>query len=169
MLGFLGRFWTPIVHVTPLETPFGLVIPLFTIPITRHYNYTQLFLMRLRVYTIIVLTRTELQSLIPLLHDIHSLCALHFNAYCTTAHKVSYYNHLAHSCTGWLLSYQLLCRIITHTSPLNTSKLSPRSHSVISLLITNFSWELPRTICVGLLPRTNWTGLKASLYIAELR
>jgi hypothetical protein len=73
---------------------------------------------------------------------IHSLRALHFNPYCTTAHKVAYYNHLAHSCTGWLLSYQLLCRIITHISPLNTSKLVPRSHSAISLLITNSSREL---------------------------
>jgi hypothetical protein len=100
---------------------------------------------------------------------IHSFRALRFNLYCTTAHKVSYYNHLAHSCTGWLLSYQLLCRIITHTSPLSTSKLSPRSHSAISLLITNSSQGLPRTIRVGLLPRTNWTGLIASLYIAELR
>jgi hypothetical protein len=47
----------PTVHVTPLETPFGLVIPLFTIPITHHYNCTQLFPTRLRIYTIIVLTR----------------------------------------------------------------------------------------------------------------
>jgi hypothetical protein len=110
-------------------------------------NYTSL-----QLHTIISYAVTRLHNYSPYtfvtavtystLAHIHSLHALHFNPYCTTAHKVSYYNHLAHSCTGWLLSYQLRCRIITHTSPLNTSKLSPRSHSAISLLITNPSWEL---------------------------
>jgi hypothetical protein len=38
----------------PLNTPFGLVIGLFTIPITRHSNLTQLSITRLRVYTIII-------------------------------------------------------------------------------------------------------------------
>jgi hypothetical protein len=64
----LDQFWPPIVHVTPLETPFGLLIPLFTIPITRHYNRSQLSTTRLRVYTIIIITLPWLQSLIPLLH-----------------------------------------------------------------------------------------------------
>jgi hypothetical protein len=39
----------PIVHVTPLKTPFGLVIPLFTIPIRRHYNHN--YLLRGCVFT----------------------------------------------------------------------------------------------------------------------
>jgi hypothetical protein len=43
-------FW----RVMPLRTPCGLLIPLFTIPITRHYNHTQLSITRLRVYTIII-------------------------------------------------------------------------------------------------------------------
>jgi hypothetical protein len=110
----------------------------------------------LQLHTIISYAVTRLHKYSPYtyvttvtystLARIHSLRALRFNPYCTTAHKVSYYNHLAHSCTGWLLSYQLLCRIIIHTSHLNTSKLSPRSHSAISLLVTDCSRELPRTV-----------------------
>jgi glucose-6-phosphate-specific signal transduction histidine kinase len=68
MLGVYLISSAPIVHVTPLETPFGLVIPFITIVITRNYNHTQLFLTRLRVYTVIILTRSWLQSLSPLLH-----------------------------------------------------------------------------------------------------
>jgi hypothetical protein len=42
--------------------------PFITIPVTSNYNHTQLFLTLLRVYTIIILTRSWLQSLITLLH-----------------------------------------------------------------------------------------------------
>jgi hypothetical protein len=48
----------PVVHVTPLETPFGLVISVFTISITRHYNCSQLSITWLRVYTIIIVIRS---------------------------------------------------------------------------------------------------------------
>jgi hypothetical protein len=163
MLGVLDLFWPPIVRVSSLETPFGFVIPLFTIAITRHYNHTQLFLTRLRVYTVIVLTRSWLQSLSPLLHRLHSLPALHSNSYCTIAHKVTYvrnYHHLARSCTGWLLSYQLLCRIITHTLHLNTSKLSPRSHSANSLFLTNSSRELTELSPTKNSTELNWLMLR---------
>jgi hypothetical protein len=67
-----------------------------TIPITRHYNHSQLSITLLRVYTIIILIRSRLQSLITLLHIY----------------------------TGWLLSYQLLSQIVTHfpcLSPIETS------------------------------------------------
>jgi hypothetical protein len=55
-------------RVTPLKTPFGLVIPFITIAITRHYNHSQLSITLLHVYTIIILIRSRLQSLIPLSH-----------------------------------------------------------------------------------------------------
>jgi hypothetical protein len=42
--------------------------PFITIPVTRNYIHSQLFLTLLRVYTIILLTRSWLQSLITLLH-----------------------------------------------------------------------------------------------------
>jgi hypothetical protein len=58
---FLGVYLissAPIVHLTPLKTPFGLLISLFTIPITRHYNRSQLSTTRVRVYTIIIITHS---------------------------------------------------------------------------------------------------------------
>jgi hypothetical protein len=72
----------------------------------------------------------------------HSLRALHSNLYCTIAHKVSYYNHLVDSCTGWLLSYQLLCRIITLFPASHFPCLSPIETSIVGLLLTNCSREL---------------------------
>jgi hypothetical protein len=54
-------------RVTRLKTPLGLVIGLFTI-LARNYNRSQLSTTRLRVYTIIIVTRSYLRSLIPLLH-----------------------------------------------------------------------------------------------------
>jgi hypothetical protein len=50
MLGVLARFWPIIVQVTPLKTPFGLVTPFITIPITRSCNHTQLLLTPLHNY-----------------------------------------------------------------------------------------------------------------------
>jgi hypothetical protein len=67
-LGFLARFCPIIVQVTPLKTPFGLVTPFMTIPITRSYSHTQLLLTPLRGYTITILARSCLQSLIARLH-----------------------------------------------------------------------------------------------------
>jgi hypothetical protein len=50
MLGVLTRFCPIIVQVTPLKTPFGLVTPFITIPITRRCNHTQLLLTPLHNY-----------------------------------------------------------------------------------------------------------------------
>jgi hypothetical protein len=65
---FLARFCPIIVQVKPLKTPFGLVTPFITIPITRSYNHTQLLLTPLRSYTVTILARLCLQSLIARLH-----------------------------------------------------------------------------------------------------
>jgi hypothetical protein len=51
-----------------IEDAVRIVNSFITIPITRNYNHTQLFLTLLRVYTIIILTRSWLKSLIPRLH-----------------------------------------------------------------------------------------------------
>jgi hypothetical protein len=75
-------------RVTPLKTPFGLVIPLlqsqshvttithnYFLAVTRLHNYTP--------YTFVTtITYSTLARL-------HSLRALHSNLYCTIAHKVS--------------------------------------------------------------------------------
>jgi hypothetical protein len=50
MLGVLARFCPISVHVTPHETPFGLVTPFITIPFTRSCNHTQLLLTPLHSY-----------------------------------------------------------------------------------------------------------------------
>jgi hypothetical protein len=50
MLGILARFCPIIVQVTPLKTPFGLVTPFITIPITRSCSHTQLLITPLHNY-----------------------------------------------------------------------------------------------------------------------
>jgi hypothetical protein len=50
------------------EDAVRIVTSFISIPITRNYNHSQLFLTLLRVYTLVILARSELQSLIPLLH-----------------------------------------------------------------------------------------------------
>jgi hypothetical protein len=55
-LGVLDKFWPPIVRVTSLKTPFGLVIPLFTI-LARNYIHSQLFISLCHIYTAYNLTR----------------------------------------------------------------------------------------------------------------
>jgi hypothetical protein len=55
--GLLDQFWPPIVLVTPLKTPVGLLITLLQSSPSRNYNHSQLFLTLLRVYTSIILTR----------------------------------------------------------------------------------------------------------------
>jgi hypothetical protein len=50
MLGVYLIGSAPTVHVTPLETPFGLVIPFITI-LARNYNYSQLFITLCYLYT----------------------------------------------------------------------------------------------------------------------
>jgi hypothetical protein len=71
----LARFCPIIVQVRPLKTPFGLVTPFITIPITRSYNHTQLLLTPLRGYTVTILARLCLQPLIARLHRwLSTLC-----------------------------------------------------------------------------------------------
>jgi hypothetical protein len=125
MLGVLDQFWPRIVRVTPPKTPFGLLISLFTVPVTLNYSHSSLIyyaVTRLHSYSRYTCVTTVTYSILA---RIHSLQTLHSNLYCTIAHKVSYYNHLVHSCTGWLLSCQLLCRIITHFPSSHFPCLSP--------------------------------------------
>jgi hypothetical protein len=56
--GFLNQFWPPIVPCYSTEDAVRIVNSFITIPITRNYNHPQLFLTLLRVYTIIILTRS---------------------------------------------------------------------------------------------------------------
>jgi hypothetical protein len=55
-------YWTtsnhPLYGVTPLKTPFGLLIPFITIPVTRNYIHLQLFLTLCHIYTAYNLTRS---------------------------------------------------------------------------------------------------------------
>jgi hypothetical protein len=55
-------------RVTPLKTPFGLLIPFITIPITSNYIHSQLFLTLLRVLHNYNPPCSLLKSLIPFLH-----------------------------------------------------------------------------------------------------
>jgi hypothetical protein len=72
-------------RVTPLKTPFRLVISLLQSSPTRNNNHSQLFITLCHIYTAYNHTRSWLQSLITHLHIY----------------------------TGWLLSYQLLSQITT--------------------------------------------------------
>jgi hypothetical protein len=96
------------------------------------------------------------------------------------------YNHLFHSCTGRLLSYQFLSQIITHcrTRKVFSSHCEPtaisssRLHSLVELLPKNSLIELLlnhwllhshsgncflRTALVELLPKTNCLDISVSL------
>jgi hypothetical protein len=70
-------------NVTPLKTPFGLVIGLFTIPITRNYNHSQVFITLCHIYTAYNHTRSWLQSLITLLHWLTSHLSITVSNYHT--------------------------------------------------------------------------------------
>jgi hypothetical protein len=59
------------------------------IPITRHYNHSQLSITLLRVYTIIILIRSWLQSLIPLLHWLTSQLSITVSNYHTLSRTQS--------------------------------------------------------------------------------
>jgi hypothetical protein len=72
MLGLLDYFWSPIVRVSPLKTPFRLLMDFITIFIRLFHSYTF-------VATITYSTLTLL----------HSLETLRSNLYCTIANKVS--------------------------------------------------------------------------------
>jgi hypothetical protein len=73
MLGVLARFCPIIVQVTPLKTPFGLVTPFSTIPITRSCNHTQLLLTPLHNYNPCAFMPTVTYCTVTLL-TINSLC-----------------------------------------------------------------------------------------------
>jgi hypothetical protein len=107
MFGVLDQFWPPVVPCYSTEDAVRIGNSFITIPITRNYNHSQLFLMLLRVYTIVLRTHSWLQSLITLLHVY----------------------------AGWLLSYHY-CLKLSQTLLLHTLKLSPRSHSANSPLKT---------------------------------
>jgi hypothetical protein len=83
----VGGSWSvlnPNCTVIPLRTPFGLVIPLFTTRITRHYNHTQLSITRLRVYTIIItytLVTKVTYNTLTRLHSLTSQLSITFTNY----------------------------------------------------------------------------------------
>jgi hypothetical protein len=77
----LDQFWSPIVRVTPLKTPIWLVLDLFTIPIIRNYNHSQLFITLCHIYTAYNHTRSWLQSLITLLHWLTSQLSITVSDY----------------------------------------------------------------------------------------
>jgi hypothetical protein len=85
---FLDRFWSPIVRVIPLKTPFGLLIPLLqsqshVTTITHNYFLHCYAFTQLQSSTFV--TKITYSTLARL----HSLQTLHSNLYCTIAHKVS--------------------------------------------------------------------------------
>jgi hypothetical protein len=65
MLGFLNQFWPPAVHVSPLKTPFGLLIPLLQSQ-SHVTTITHNYFLRCYAFTQLILTRSWLQSLITL-------------------------------------------------------------------------------------------------------
>jgi hypothetical protein len=142
MFGLLDQFWTPIVPYFATKDADRIVNSLITIPITRHYNHSQLSITLLRVYTIIILTRSWLQSLITLLHVY----------------------------TGWLLSYQLRSQISTDSTSSHFPCLSPIETSLVELtskdcLLHSHSGNcFLRTALVELLPKTNCIELFSSAY-----
>jgi hypothetical protein len=79
----LDQFWPPIVPCYSTEDTVRIVNSFITIPITRNYIHSQLFLALLRVYTIIILTRSWLQSLTTLLHWLTSQLSITVSNYHT--------------------------------------------------------------------------------------
>jgi hypothetical protein len=73
MLGILARFCPIIVQVSPPKTPFGLVTPFITIPITRSCNHTQVLLTPLHNYNPCAFVPTITYCTVTLL-TIDSLC-----------------------------------------------------------------------------------------------
>jgi hypothetical protein len=146
MLGSLISSDHQLYSVTPLKTPFGLLIGLFTIPITRNYNHSQLFLTLCYIYTAYNLTRSWLQSLIPLLqfYRVYKHYTLIFTALLhikspnllntsllADFSAINYYLKLSHTVAHSKSSFTLRadCDIFF-------VKLSPRSCSANSLLKT---------------------------------
>jgi hypothetical protein len=80
-VGVPDHFWSPVVHVTPLKTPFGLLIPLLQSSPTHNYSHSQLFLTLCHIYTAYNHTRSWLQTLITLLHWLTSQISITFSNY----------------------------------------------------------------------------------------
>jgi hypothetical protein len=139
----LDQFWPPFVPCYALTTPFGLLSPFISIPITRNYNHTQLFLTRLRVYTLTILIRSWLLSLIPLLH-----------VYTVYVHYTAAFTALLHIKSS-LTDFSTInyCLKLSHTLHL----LSPIETSLVGLLLKNCSR--------GLLV-TNWLCCRSRSHIA---
>jgi hypothetical protein len=98
MLGLLDQFWSPVVRVTPLKTPFGLLIPLLQSQshvTTITYNF---FLTLLSVYTIIIRNVRDYNHLLHLLHYSHLLHSYTFTpADFSAITTVSNYHTLSHT------------------------------------------------------------------------
>jgi hypothetical protein len=73
MLGVLDQFWPPVVPCYDTEDAVRVVNSFITIPITRNYNHSQLFLTLCHIYTAYNHTRSWLQSLIILFTRLHWL------------------------------------------------------------------------------------------------
>jgi hypothetical protein len=107
MLGSLIGSDHQLYSVSPLETPFRLLISLLQSSPTRNYNHSQLCITLCHIYTAYNHTRSWLQSLITLLHVY----------------------------TGWLLRYQLLSQTITHSTSSHFPCLSPIETSLVGLFL----------------------------------
>jgi hypothetical protein len=85
----LDQFWPPVVPCYAIEDAFRIVNSFITIPITRNYIHSQLFLTLLHVYTAYIHLYIVTTITYSTLTRLHSLQTLHSNLYCTIAHKVS--------------------------------------------------------------------------------
>jgi hypothetical protein len=81
MLGSLTTSEHQLYSVSPLKTPFGLLIPLLQSSPTRNYIHSQLFLRLCHIYTAYNHTRSWLQSLITLLHWLTSQLSITVSNY----------------------------------------------------------------------------------------
>jgi hypothetical protein len=93
--------------------------------------------------------KTPFRLLIPLLQSQPHVTTITHNHLlrCVTFTQLAIlhvrnYNHLLHSYTGWLLSYQLLSQIITHLTSSHFPCLSPIETSLVEQLLNNTSREL---------------------------
>jgi plasmid maintenance system killer protein len=77
-------------RVTPLKTPFGLLIRFITIPITCNYNHSQLSITLCHIYTAYNLTRSWLQSQL-FLTRLHN-----YNPYTPILHSIRHTVFITH-------------------------------------------------------------------------
>jgi hypothetical protein len=133
MFGFLDQFWPPIVPPYSTEDTVRIGNSFITIPVTRNYIQSQLFL-SCYTCTQLTITYTFVTTITcSTLARLHSLRALHSNLYCTIAHKVSSLTQCVF--TGWLLSFQFLSQIIIHFASSHFPCLSPIETSLVELLL----------------------------------